>query len=85
MSAALSCEVTDTGIGMNAQELNQAFTRFFRVANAHSSIIPGAGLGLAITKTIIENHKGTVTLFSSPGKGTTVEFTLPKAGTDSSA
>jgi signal transduction histidine kinase len=80
----LSCEVTDTGIGMNAQELNQAFTRFFRAANAHSSTIPGAGLGLAITKTIIENHKGTVTLFSSPGKGTTVVLTLPQAATDSS-
>lgn len=80
----LSCEVTDTGIGMSAQELNQAFTRFFRAANAHSSTIPGAGLGLAITKTIIENHKGTVTLVSSPGNGTTVQFTLPKAGIDSS-
>jgi signal transduction histidine kinase len=80
----LSCEVTDTGIGMSEQELDQAFTRFFRAANAHSSTIPGAGLGLAITKTIIENHKGTVTLLSSPGNGTTVQFTLPKAGIDSS-
>jgi signal transduction histidine kinase len=74
----LSCEVTDTGIGMSEQELNQAFTRFFRAANAHSSTIPGAGLGLAITKTIIENHKGTVTLSSSPGNGTTVVLTLPQ-------
>ncbi|MEQ4567169.1 HAMP domain-containing sensor histidine kinase [Paenarthrobacter sp. CAP02] len=80
----LSCEVTDTGIGMSKHELDQAFTRFFRAANAHSSTIPGAGLGLAITKTIIENHKGTVALVSSPGHGTTVEITLPKTGTTSS-
>ncbi|VXC18571.1 putative Histidine kinase [Arthrobacter sp. 9AX] len=80
----INCEITDTGIGMSEQELNQAFTRFFRAANAHSSTIPGAGLGLAITKTIIENHKGTISLFSSPGNGTTVQFTLPKAGTDPS-
>ncbi|MFB9652416.1 sensor histidine kinase [Pseudarthrobacter oxydans] len=44
----LRCEVTDTGIGMTEDELAQAFTRFFRAANAHSSAIPGAGLGLAI-------------------------------------
>jgi signal transduction histidine kinase len=67
---------------MTEEELTQAFTRFFRAANAHSSTIPGAGLGLAITKSIIENHRGTITLSSSLGKGTTAVITLPAADTE---
>jgi signal transduction histidine kinase len=74
----LYCLITDTGVGMSEEEGSQAFTRFFRAANAHSSTIPGAGLGLAITKSIIENHNGTISLSSSPGKGTTVSLTLPR-------
>jgi signal transduction histidine kinase len=81
----LRCEVTDTGVGMTEEELDQAFTRFFRAANAHSSTIPGAGLGLAITKSIIENHRGHITLFSVPGKGTTAALALPAADVDMSA
>lgn len=78
----LRCEVTDTGIGMSEEEVDQAFTRFFRAANAHSSTIPGAGLGLAITKSIVENHRGHITLSSSPGEGTTATLTLPSADVD---
>ncbi|MFF1881275.1 ATP-binding protein [Pseudarthrobacter sp. NPDC058196] len=75
----LRCEVTDTGVGMTGEELDQAFTRFFRAAKVHSSTIPGAGLGLAITKSIIENHRGDVVLYSIPGEGTTAVLTLPSA------
>ncbi len=75
----IRCEVADTGIGMTQEEQAQAFTRFFRAARAHASAIPGAGLGLPITKTIIENHGGTIALASSPGRGTTVTLTLPEA------
>ncbi|MFF1881989.1 ATP-binding protein [Pseudarthrobacter sp. NPDC058196] len=78
----LRCEVTDTGVGMSEEEVDQAFTRFFRAANAHSSTIPGAGLGLAITKSIIENHRGYITLTSRPGEGTTAALTLPAADLD---
>lgn len=78
----LRCEVTDTGVGMNEEEIDQAFTRFFRAANAHSSTIPGAGLGLAITKSIVENHRGHITLSSNPGKGTTATLTIPAADHD---
>ncbi|MDT0168096.1 ATP-binding protein [Pseudarthrobacter sp. BRE9] len=78
----LYCQVTDTGIGMTEEEQSKAFTRFFRAANLHSSTIPGAGLGLAITKSIIENHNGTISISSSPGKGTTVSLTLPRAAAD---
>lgn len=75
----LTCEVADTGVGMTEEDLAQAFTRFFRTAKAHSSAIPGAGLGLAITRTIIENHRGSITLSSTHGKGTTATITLPDA------
>ncbi|MFE8884472.1 sensor histidine kinase [Pseudarthrobacter enclensis] len=78
----LVCTVTDTGVGMTEEDLDRAFTRFFRAANAHSSAIPGAGLGLAITRSIVENHRGTVTLSSAYGKGTTATLTLPVAHTD---
>jgi signal transduction histidine kinase len=78
----LRCEVSDTGVGMTEEELAQAFTRFFRAAGSHSSTIPGAGLGLAITKSIIENHRGNITLFSSMGEGTTAAITLPGADTE---
>jgi signal transduction histidine kinase len=81
----LRCEVTDTGVGMSEQEMDEAFTRFFRAANAHSSTIPGAGLGLAITKSIVENHRGYITLSSSPGEGTTATLTLPAADVDTPA
>ncbi|WP_306635132.1 sensor histidine kinase [Pseudarthrobacter siccitolerans] len=75
----LTCEVADTGAGMTEEDLAQAFTRFFRTAKAHSSAIPGAGLGLAITRAIIENHRGSITLTSTHGKGTTATITLPDA------
>lgn len=81
----LRCEVTDTGVGMNKEEMDQAFTRFFRAANAHSSTIPGAGLGLAITKTIVENHRGYITLTSAPGQGTTAVLALPAADADAAS
>jgi signal transduction histidine kinase len=79
---SLVCKVADTGVGMTEEDLAQAFSRFFRAANAHSSAIPGAGLGLAITRSIVENHRGTVTLSSAYGKGTTATLTLPVAHTD---
>ncbi|RAX47288.1 two-component sensor histidine kinase [Arthrobacter sp. AQ5-06] len=74
---SLECQVADTGVGMNEEEQAQAFTRFFRAERSHTAAIPGAGLGLPITKTLIENHGGTIGLASSPGNGTTVTLTLP--------
>jgi signal transduction histidine kinase len=73
----LVCSVTDTGIGMNAEEQEQAFTKFFRSARSRETAIPGAGLGLPVSRTIVEGHGGTISLTSEPGAGTTVTFTLP--------
>lgn len=84
-SNELLCKVTDTGVGMNEEELDQAFTRFFRAANAHSSTIPGAGLGLAITRSIMENHRGHIRLSSVQGQGTTASLALPAADADAAS
>jgi signal transduction histidine kinase len=73
------CSITDTGSGLWVVHLEQAFTKFFRSARARNTAIPGAGLGLPISKTIIEGHGGSISLTSAPGTGTTVTFILPAA------
>jgi PAS domain S-box-containing protein len=64
----------DTGRGMSAAELVQAFEPFFSTKGEH-----GTGLGLAICQQIIDHHRGTIRLDSSPGAGTTVTLTLVRA------
>jgi signal transduction histidine kinase len=71
------CSIADSGIGMDGQEQEQAFTKFFRSARSRETAIPGAGLGLPISKTIVEGHGGSISLRSEPGKGTTVTVNLP--------
>lgn len=71
------CSITDPGIGMSAEDQEQAFTKFFRSSRSRETAIPGAGLGLPISKTIIEGHGGSLSLTSTPGAGTTATFVLP--------
>jgi len=67
--------VTDTGIGISPEDQNRVFHKFERVdPNARES---GAGLGLALTKSLIELHGGTVELESAPGKGTRAVCRIP--------
>lgn len=75
--ARLVCAVTDTGLGMTGEEQEQAFTKFFRSARSRETAIPGAGLGLPVSKTIVEGHGGSISLDSVPGAGTTATFILP--------
>ncbi|UTT69875.1 HAMP domain-containing histidine kinase [Arthrobacter sp. DNA4] len=75
--AGLVCSVTDTGVGMTEEEQEQAFTKFFRSARSRETAIPGAGLGLPVSKTIVEGHGGSISLDSEPGVGTTAIFILP--------
>jgi signal transduction histidine kinase len=75
--AELFCSITDPGIGMSLEDQEQAFAKFFRSARSRQTAIPGAGLGLPISKTIIEGHGGTLNLTSAPGAGTTATFVLP--------
>lgn len=69
--------VRDDGIGISAEDQEQMFTRFFRASTAMERAIPGVGLGLVITKAIVEGHGGTVEVFSEEGVGTTVRVRLP--------
>jgi signal transduction histidine kinase len=69
--------VTDTGMGMAPEDAAKVFRRFFRAESARDAAIPGAGLGLSITKTILERHGGTISCSSQPGKGSTFTVALP--------
>jgi signal transduction histidine kinase len=71
---AVRFAVTDTGPGIAAEELPHVFDRFWQSKRARRG---GAGLGLAITKGIVEVHGGQITVASTPGVGTTFTFTLP--------
>jgi PAS domain S-box-containing protein len=76
---AIDVEVTDTGVGVPADELPRLFQRFFRTHAATAQAIPGTGLGLAIAKAIVEAHGGGIEVESEEGAGTTFKFTLPAA------
>jgi signal transduction histidine kinase len=67
--------VADEGIGMTPEQLRRVFERFYRADT--SGNIPGTGLGMAITKEVLELHGGSVDVASSAGKGTTVTLWLP--------
>ena len=69
--------VSDTGMGISREDQKRLFTRFFRAAVATANAIPGTGLGLSIVKQIVDAHRGTISLDSAPGRGTTMSFTIP--------
>lgn len=73
--------VRDNGIGISEHEQGQMFTKFFRASTARERAIPGVGLGLVITKMIIDGHGGTIELDSVEGGGTTVRVRLPVGST----
>ncbi|WP_348994436.1 ATP-binding protein [Pseudarthrobacter sp. AL20] len=72
--------IQDTGMGMAPEDAAKVFSRFFRAESARDAAIPGAGLGLAITKTILERHGGKISCDSKPGMGSTFTLTLPAEG-----
>ena len=70
-------EVSDTGIGIPPEELPHIFDRFFRVDKSRGSV--GFGLGLSISRSIAEAHKGRIEVKSEPGHGAAFTVFLPKA------
>jgi PAS domain S-box-containing protein len=78
-SAAL--EVRDSGIGIAAADHAYLFDRFFRTAEANERAIPGTGLGLTVSKALVEAHGGTISVAGVEDGGTVfrVELPLPKA------
>lgn len=69
--------ISDTGIGIPAQDLAHIFDRFFRVTRGRSRLQGGSGLGLTIVKQAIDAHRGEITVESTEGQGTTFFITLP--------
>lgn len=70
--------VIDQGIGINPEYLDHIFERFYRVRNTASRQYSGIGLGLYVTKAIVESHGGRIWHTSNQGRGSTFHFTLPR-------
>ncbi len=69
--------VKDFGIGIQREDQQKVFDRFFRGGNELTRSVTGSGIGLTIVKKLIEAHHGTVSLDSTPGKGSTFQVNLP--------
>jgi signal transduction histidine kinase len=70
--------VEDTGIGMNQEDVDKLFNEFVRIKNEKTKNITGSGLGLSITKKIVNLYNGEIKTESEEGKGTKFTITLPK-------
>ncbi len=78
--------VRDTGMGIPQEDMDKLFQPFGRAERAKSMGIEGTGLGLPISRFLVEAHGGRMTVESEPGKGSTFIFTLPRqSGTDKTA
>ncbi len=71
--------VVDSGIGIPLKDHPRIFERFYRSSNQNDFSKDGVGLGLAIAKHVALTHHGSITLWSRPGQGTTVNFAIPLA------
>jgi heavy metal sensor kinase len=69
--------VRDSGIGIALEDQPKIFERFYRVDKSRSRDLRGAGIGLAIAQWIVQQHKGSISVESSPGKGSTFLVQLP--------
>ena len=69
--------VIDSGIGIALEDQPKIFDRFYRADKARSRNLEGTGIGLAIAQWIVQQHKGSITVQSSPGKGSTFLVQLP--------
>ena len=73
-------DVIDHGIGIPARDLDRIFERFYRVDRARARDTGGTGLGLAIVRHVADNHRGSVSVVSREGEGSTFTLTIPAAG-----
>ncbi len=77
--------VSDTGTGIAAEHLPRLFDRFYRPADTGGRTAEGSGIGLALVRSLVEMHHGTIDVDSTPGQGTTVRVSLPAAHAGPSA
>ncbi|MFS4468430.1 tetratricopeptide repeat protein [Maribacter sp. 2210JD10-5] len=72
--------VTDTGLGMSHETINKVFTRLEHYSTYGTNMEKGTGLGLLLCKEMVQKNKGTITVESERGKGTTFNISIPKFG-----
>jgi signal transduction histidine kinase len=70
-------EVADRGVGIEADDLERIFERFYRVTSARGDGVPGTGLGLTLVRHIAHAHGGRVQVESTPGEGSTFSLFIP--------
>lgn len=87
LSVRLECQgnraritLADSAPGVTPEELKRLFDRLYRVENSRNRALGGAGLGLAICKSIVEAHEGTIDAFASPTGGIQISIELPLTG-----
>lgn len=76
-ASSVTIEVKDNGIGIAADSVGKIFERFYQTGSSSSVFTLGTGIGLALTKGIVELHQGTITVDSHPGEGSHFVVTLP--------
>lgn len=75
--AGFTVEVQDTGIGIEEEALDRIFEEFYRSEAARSHHPDGTGLGMAIAKAVVDQHRGSIKIQSEVGKGTRVRVGIP--------
>lgn len=75
----IEIKITDSGIGIPAEDLPHVFDRFYRVDKARSRVRGGTGLGLAIAKRLVERNRGDIMISSKEHQGTSVTIRFPEA------
>jgi two-component system, OmpR family, sensor histidine kinase BaeS len=78
LAGTVQLTVTDTGIGIAEEHLPHVFERFYRADPSRSRLSGGSGLGLALVRSLIGDHDGTVDVRSEPGRGSTFVIRLPR-------
>jgi signal transduction histidine kinase len=79
IDTTVNIAVEDRGIGMTTDDAGRVFGKFFRVDREEVREAGGTGLGLYITKQLVDRQGGRITVLSQPGRGSTFSFTLPVA------
>jgi len=74
------CSIIDTGVGITPEDQERLFTKYFRADDPAVRSVPGTGLGLVITKSLVELHGGEIWVESEVGEGSAFSFTIPVAG-----
>jgi signal transduction histidine kinase len=81
----VTVSVSDQGVGISPKDMTPLFDKYFRAKSPTGYHIAGTGLGLPVARAIVEAHGGRIWAASKVGQGTTLYFTLPRAGLSSSA